>query len=197
MPAPELILNGLSDIANQWWLLAAAWHAYFAVLIGGLIFGVRPSKRVAGILLALPLLSVSVLAWTAANPFNGALLRLPGVALIALAFRLPDEPIRIAPLWVVAAAYVRLWVGVPALSGYVPPICVLGCGADGLSALPHLVDRDWAGADCRRARFTALDFRPGRHRSLLRPLWRHAAGCHHRHCAAARCVGCPSGRLYA
>lgn len=113
MPAPELILNGLSDIANQWWLLAAAWHAYFAVLIGGLIFGVRPSKRVAGILLALPLLSVSVLAWTAANPFNGALLGLAGVALIALAFRLPDEPIRIAPLWVVAAGalmFVFGWV---------------------------------------------------------------------------------------
>jgi hypothetical protein len=113
MPAPELILNGLSNIANQWWLLAAAWHAYFAVLMVGLILGVRPSKRVAGILLALPLLSVSVLAWTAANPFNGALLGLAGVALIVLAFRLPNEPIHIAPLWVVVAGalmFVFGWV---------------------------------------------------------------------------------------
>lgn len=103
MPAPEVILDGLSNIANQWWMLAAAWHAYFAVLIVGLILGVRPSKRVAGVLLGLPLLSVSALAWTAANPFNGTLLGLAGVALIVLAFRLPDEPIQIAPLWVVIA----------------------------------------------------------------------------------------------
>jgi hypothetical protein len=103
MPAPEIILNGLSSIANQWWLLAVAWHAYFAVLVVGLILGVRPTKRVAGVLLALPLLSVSVLAWTAANPFNGALLGIAGVALIALALRLPNGRIQIAPLWVVAA----------------------------------------------------------------------------------------------
>lgn len=56
MPASELIRGGLSNIANQWWLLAAARHAYFAVQIMGLIFGVRPFKRVAGILLALTLL---------------------------------------------------------------------------------------------------------------------------------------------
>lgn len=113
MPAPESILNGLSSIANQWWLLAAVWHAYFAVLIAGLILGVRPSKRVAGVLLALPLLSVSILAWTATNPFNGMLLGLAGLALIVLAFRLPDERIQIAPLWVVVAGalmFVFGWV---------------------------------------------------------------------------------------
>jgi hypothetical protein len=140
MPAPELILEGLSNIANQWWLLAAAWHAYFAVLIIGLILGVRPAKRVAGILLALPLLSVSVLAWMAANPFNGALLGLAGVALIVLAFRLPDERIKIAPLWVVVAGalmFVFGWV-YPHFLDTFPVFAYLYAAPTGLVPCPTL-----------------------------------------------------------
>jgi hypothetical protein len=113
MPAPEQILDGLSTIANQWWLLAAAWHVYFAVLAGGLILGVRPSKRISGVLLSLPLLSVSVLAWMAANPFNGALFALAAVALIIIALRLPDERIQMAPVWAMIAGtamFVFGWV---------------------------------------------------------------------------------------
>jgi hypothetical protein len=140
MPAPELILNGLSNIANQWWLLAAAWHVYFAVLIVGLIAGVRPSKRVAGVLLALPLLSVSILAWTAANPFNGVLLGLAGVALIVLALRLPNEPIRIAPLWVVVAGalmFVFGWV-YPHFLDTFPVLAYLYAAPTGLVPCPTL-----------------------------------------------------------
>src|SRR5512134_1782539 len=111
MPAPEQILNSLSTIANQWWLLAVAWHVYFAVLAAGLLFGVRPSKRVGGILLALPLLSVSILAWTAANPFNGALLAVAAIVLIVMAFRMPDEPVEIAPVWAVGAGIAMFFFG--------------------------------------------------------------------------------------
>jgi hypothetical protein len=111
MPAPEQILNGLSSIANQWWLLAVAWHVYFVVLGSGLLFGVRSSKRVAGLLLALPLLSVSLLAWTAANPFNGALLAIAAIVLIVVAFRIPAEPIRIAPVWAVSAGIIMFAFG--------------------------------------------------------------------------------------
>lgn len=140
MPAPEVILDGLSNIANQWWMLAAAWHAYFAVLIVGLILGVRPSKRVAGVLLGLPLLSVSALAWTAANPFNGTLLGLAGVALIVLAFRLPDEPIQIAPLWVVIAGalmFVFGWV-YPHFLDTFPVVAYLYAAPTGLVPCPTL-----------------------------------------------------------
>jgi hypothetical protein len=140
MPAPELILDGLSKIANQWWLLAVAWHAYFAVLLGGLLLGVRPSQRVAGILLALPLLSVSLLAWTAANPFNGTLLAVAGVTLIALAFRLPAAPIRIAPPWVVVAGalmFVFGWV-YPHFLDTFPPVAYLYAAPTGLVPCPTL-----------------------------------------------------------
>jgi hypothetical protein len=103
MPNSEQILNGLSTIANQWQILAIAWHIYFAALAGGLALGFRPSKRIGAILLVLPLLSVSILAWLAANPFNGLLFALASIALLIIAIRLPQEPVEIAPLWLTAA----------------------------------------------------------------------------------------------
>jgi hypothetical protein len=103
MPTSEQILNGLREIANQWQILAVLWHGYFAVLAIGLLLGVRPSKRVAAMLLVLPLFSVSALAWTAANPFNGSLLAVAGIALIAIAMKLPDQHVRIAQSWSVSA----------------------------------------------------------------------------------------------
>ena len=101
MPTPEQILSGLRAIANNWRVLAIIWHVYFAALALGLGLGGRPSKRVAGILLGLPLLSVSVLAWASANPFNGALFVLSGTGLIVISSRLPKVSVRIAPLWAV------------------------------------------------------------------------------------------------
>jgi hypothetical protein len=140
MPSPEAILNGLSSIANQWWLLAAAWHAYFAVLVVGLILGARPSKRIGGILLALPLLSVSALAWTAANPFNGLLLGAAGLALIVLALRLPPEPVEIAAPWLVVAGammFVFGWV-YPHFLDTFPPFAYLYAAPTGLVPCPTL-----------------------------------------------------------
>jgi hypothetical protein len=81
------------------------------VLAAGLAFGVRPAKRVGGILLSLPLLSVSILAWITANPFNGALFALAAVALIVIAFRLPNERVQIAPVWAVCAGVIMFAFG--------------------------------------------------------------------------------------
>lgn len=113
MPTPEQILSSLSAIANRWQIVAIAWHVYFAVLIGGLALGLRPSKRVAGVLLALPLISVGVFAWLSANPFNGILFGLAAVALLWIAARLPQERIQIAPSWLAgigALLFVFGWV---------------------------------------------------------------------------------------
>ena len=70
--SPEEILSGLSAIASDWRLLAVLWHGYFLILVLTLVYGVRPTRRVAGFFLALPVASVSVLAWLNGNPFNGA-----------------------------------------------------------------------------------------------------------------------------
>jgi CHASE2 domain-containing sensor protein len=92
---PEQILAGLRDIANNWRGLAVIWHAYFAVLACGLLVGARPSRRVVGILLTVPLLSVSALAWLSGNPVNGTFFSLTGIGLLAIAVHLPRTRIHL------------------------------------------------------------------------------------------------------
>lgn len=111
MPNAEQILSALHQIANQWQLLAVMWHLYFGVLVIGPVLGQRPSKRLGAVLLGVPLLSVSILAWISANPFNGAIFALVGLALIAMAWRLPNEPVQIVPLWAVYAGVVMFLFG--------------------------------------------------------------------------------------
>ena len=106
MPTHEQILNGLGAIANEWQWLAVLWHLYFGILAVGLLLGQRPGQRTAGILLALPLFSVSALAWSSANPFNGILFAAAGLLLVIIAVRLTDAPIEIAPIWATSAGAV-------------------------------------------------------------------------------------------
>lgn len=98
MPTPEEILAGLSAIANDRRLLAIFWHGYFAALILGLFAGLRLNGRLFGILLAMPMLSVSVLAWIHGNPFNGFSFALTGIVLIAIAEHIQKEHLSIAPM---------------------------------------------------------------------------------------------------
>jgi len=97
MPTVEQILLGLREIANNWRPLAILWHVYFVAIAMVLIMGLRPSKRLAGLLLALPLLSVSIAAWASSNPFNGIVFALIGILLIYFSAKLPREKVRIAP----------------------------------------------------------------------------------------------------
>jgi len=98
MPTAEQILLGLKEVANNWRPLAIFWHVYFAALVMILISGIRPARRTAGLLLGLPLLSVSIAAWTVSNPFNGVVYAIIGVLVIYLSTRLPRENVRLAPL---------------------------------------------------------------------------------------------------
>lgn len=99
MPTSEEILAGLRAIANNWRWLAILWHGYFAVIILTLLLGVRPPRRTAGVLIALPLLSVSALAWINANPFSGVFFGIAAIVLIFIAIKLPAGAIRIGPTW--------------------------------------------------------------------------------------------------
>jgi hypothetical protein len=96
MPTVQEILGGLREIANSWRVVATIWHVYLGAVALALWAGVRPSRRVAGVLLALPLLSVSTMAWLAANPFNGLVFSVLGIVLILVAARMPCDRVRIA-----------------------------------------------------------------------------------------------------
>jgi hypothetical protein len=73
MPSPSEILDGLTTISNHWRGVAITWHVLFGMLVLGLVSGWRPTERLLAVLITLPLLSVSILAWSAENAFNGAI----------------------------------------------------------------------------------------------------------------------------
>lgn len=92
MPNSEEILAGLTAIARNALPLAVLWHVALAATLLALALGVRPSRRWAAAALALPLGSVSALAWWHGNPFNAAVLGVGSLALLGLALRLPAVP---------------------------------------------------------------------------------------------------------
>jgi hypothetical protein len=99
------ILAELTAIANDWWPLAAGWHVALAMFIFVLACGWRPRVRTAGWLLITPLLSVSLLAWLSANPFNGIVAAALAVALARSVFGLPAGAVRLAsPAWIARGA---------------------------------------------------------------------------------------------
>jgi hypothetical protein len=111
MPTTEQILSGLKSITNTWWQLAFFWHIYFGAIVIALIFGVRLSKRLSGILLSLPILSVSFVAWISLNPFNGILYALIGILMIIFSIKLPREKVSIAPLWIIIPGIIMFIFG--------------------------------------------------------------------------------------
>jgi hypothetical protein len=96
MPSSAAILSGVTTIANQWRTLAIGWHMALGTLLLVLLIGRRPSNRLAGYLLVSPFLSVSYLAWTSGNPFNGVMFAALALMLIGLASRLSSESVHIA-----------------------------------------------------------------------------------------------------
>jgi hypothetical protein len=65
--------------------------------------GWRPNWRVAGTLLALPLVSVAAFAFAFGNPFNGAVFAVAASGLIALAMTSSSVSIHAGPRWATAA----------------------------------------------------------------------------------------------
>jgi energy-coupling factor transporter transmembrane protein EcfT len=100
MPTPEQILSGLTESANTWRPLSEFWHIYFAVFVIALVLGLGPSKRLSGILLALPFLSVSIVSFLIPNPFNGIVFAIVSVLLVVVSLKLPKERVQVAPKWI-------------------------------------------------------------------------------------------------
>lgn len=96
MPTSEEILAGLTTIANEWRGLALFWHVFVGAWLLAILIGQDVSNRVVGLLLVLPLLSVSALAWASHNPFNGAVFAVLSLVLATVARRLPPVSARLA-----------------------------------------------------------------------------------------------------
>lgn len=99
MPPPAEILEALTDIANEWWQIAALWHAAMLMLLAGLAVRIPLSQRSAATGAAMPVATAALAAWGFGNPFNGIILTAFAVTLFILARRLPNEPVSRGPLW--------------------------------------------------------------------------------------------------
>ena len=101
MPSPDTVLAGLATTANEWRWLAIASHVLLGVTVVLLLEGWRPSVRLLGCLLVVPLVSVTLTAWLSGNPFNGMVFAVLAPVLAAMAVRFPSTGVRRAALaWV-------------------------------------------------------------------------------------------------
>jgi len=114
MPTSDEILRGLATIASTYWPVSLGWHVAVGLALLALATGRwRPSRRAGAALLALPAVSVSVLAWATGNPFNGATFVVIAGALALAGARLPREPVEPGPTWATAlgaAVLAYAWV---------------------------------------------------------------------------------------
>jgi len=92
MPTTTAILESLSTIANAWRWLAVLAHAALLLI---LIARRRWSERAVAYWLTLPLISVSLLAWWAGNPFNGLVFLLLVLSAARIATTMRTDQIRL------------------------------------------------------------------------------------------------------
>ncbi|NLO05224.1 MAG: hypothetical protein GX131_05275 [candidate division WS1 bacterium] len=111
MPEASQILEGLTQAAAWGRPLALGWHIIMLAALIALLVGWRPTRRLAGTLLALPLLSVAAMAWIVGNPFNGIVFGAVAVLLIALAARLPHDTVQGGSVWTTVAGVVMVALG--------------------------------------------------------------------------------------
>lgn len=131
------ILAGLGRIANEAFVHAVLWHVIVGVAVAAFWLGWRPSPRLVGGLLCLPLVSVSGFAWAFGSPFNGSSFALIAVVLGWLAWRTPKAAVTGSRRWTTAFggllvafawSYPHFLVGRPALAYLVgAPLGLIPC----------------------------------------------------------------------
>jgi hypothetical protein len=137
MPTPDLLHAALGGLARRATPIAVAWHVILAAALLVLLSGWRPSQRLAGLLLTVPLASVAVVAWWGGTPFNALVFGIAFVALALGSLALPPEPVEKASpgvtLWALvlvgfASMYPHFFVGASPLAVfYASPLGVLPC----------------------------------------------------------------------
>lgn len=141
MPTAREILESLARAANEGMTLAFYWHVALFLAVAALLVGKwRPKKRTAGILLALPLASVSGAAWSTGNVFNGSMFAAAAIALGLVGAWLPRTPVVRGPSWAVGLGALTVaygWVYPHFLEG-VSPWYYLTAAPVGLVPCPTL-----------------------------------------------------------
>ncbi|HEY6908037.1 MAG TPA: hypothetical protein VI356_01600 [Myxococcales bacterium] len=149
MPSPAEILTEAARAARESIAFAAAWHLALLAAAIALSRGMRPSRRAAGLAIAVLVLSPAWVAFRFGNPFNAAVLAFAAGLLFAVALRLGMAPAERGAPWSQAAGLVLVAFGWcyphfledPALYAVAAPLGVLPCptlcAAAGLTLLAN------------------------------------------------------------
>jgi hypothetical protein len=153
LPTAEQITTALADLSQRWWLLAVWWHAYLIAFAAALILKWRPSKRLAGLLLTIPLISVVSMSWLSGNPFTTLLLGLVSIAAVVIASRSPNEAVSLAttPLALAGTAMLVFGLAYPHFLGgvslvtylYAAPVGIVPCPTLSVLVGLSLILRSW------------------------------------------------------
>ncbi len=137
MPDAGRILLALTSAANDGFILAVVWHAIVGALLFDVASGWRPSRREAGLVLSMPLVSVSFASWIEASFFNAAVFAFLAVVLaVAAAWPGGSESVSPGAPWsrVLGAAMIALgWAYPHFLQGsplhylYAAPLGLIPC----------------------------------------------------------------------
>jgi hypothetical protein len=84
MPDRDRILLALTSAANDGFVLAVLWHSFLGAVLFDVAGGWRPSRREAGLVLSVPLVSVSFASMIEASFFNAVVFAVLAVALAAV-----------------------------------------------------------------------------------------------------------------
>jgi hypothetical protein len=156
MPNSSEILASLEVISNRAIGVSVAWHVLVIACAIALARGFRPSQRVLALALVLPLASVSLVAWTFGNPFNGATFALSALALATLAYSASPEQVAPSRGWSVLVGALLLVFGLvyphflpehhPIAYLYAAPLGAIPCPTLALVSGVTLMGRDVGGA---------------------------------------------------
>lgn len=111
MPPLQEILGVLENIADRMAVLAIIWHIIFYSMLIAFMAGWRPSARLVMTSLALPILSVGVVAWLFGNPFNSTVFMLLAILLAITGHRSDNNRISFTDGWARVAGFLMIAFG--------------------------------------------------------------------------------------
>lgn len=125
MTRTEQILSSLQSIVNDYSLIAIIWHVLFYFLIAALLLKWSPSDKVFGLLLCIPLLSVSLFAWISGNPFNGSLFAIAAILVFIFSLKAPVQSVQTSQFIFVLSGIIMVSFGL-VYPHFIKPDSVIG-----------------------------------------------------------------------
>jgi len=166
MPTAEQILQGLTAVANDWMLVAVAWHLVIGAALVAVLVGWRPAPRLAASLITTLPASAAIVAIAAGNPFNGIVLAATALALALLTRAPASSPPASWVRWAGVAMIAYGWFYPHFLEGdvvayaYAAPVGLVPCPtlamAMGLALAGNVGERRWRRVLAGVAAFYAM-----------------------------------------